>query len=489
MNEGFDGAATTTDVDTKGANSMTGMLSEEHQKWLERRGIDLELATSYGLCTDRQSPGGRDLVIPYRREGKIINHKYRGPQKRFRQDPGAPRSFWNEDCLRDATLASEPLVVNEGEFDALAAIQAGFPRAVSVPDGAGSNLDFIGDLWPLLKDIRQVILSGDGDAPGQQLNAEMARRFGAARCAWVAYPEGCKDLNDILRQKGATAVGDALRAAKPYPIKGLYKLSDYPDIAEPITYETGFINLNPHLRLWRGEFIPITGVPGHGKSRFALELLASLAIRHKHRSAIASFEMRIAPYVRDVLREHFIGKATKDLTLPDKCRADAWIEEMFVFIDQDPRKEEEDATIEWIIERAGDAVVRYGIDWLLLDPWNQVEHKRERNESEVDYQGRAIRSLKRFARSYDCGVLVVAHPNKDVKLPNGEIRVPNLYDISGSAHWYNAADHGIVVSGDTTSNIREITIEKSRYRSAGVPGSGSLKLQDGRLRATLGGAP
>jgi twinkle protein len=86
-------------------------------------------------------------------------------------------------------------------------------------------------------------------------------------------------------------------------------------------------------------------------------------------------------------------------------------------------------------------------------------------------------------------VLVVAHPNKDVKLPNGEIRVPNLYDISGSAHWYNAADHGIVVSGDTTSNIREITIEKSRYRSAGVPGSASLKLQDGRLRATLGGAP
>jgi hypothetical protein len=75
------------------------------------------------------------------------------------------------------------------------------------------------------------------------------------------------------------------------------------------------------------------------------------ATRNKHRSAIASFEMRIAPYVRDVLREHFIGKATKDLTLPDKRRADEWIEEMFVFIDQDPRKEEEDATIEWIIER------------------------------------------------------------------------------------------------------------------------------------------
>ena len=98
---------------------MTGMLNEEHEKWLEARGLDLEVATHYGLYTDRQSPGGRDLAIPYRRDGEVINHKYRGPQKHFRQDPGAPRSFWNEDCLRDASLANEPLVITEGEPDAL----------------------------------------------------------------------------------------------------------------------------------------------------------------------------------------------------------------------------------------------------------------------------------------------------------------------------------------------------------------------------------
>ena len=172
------------------------------------------------------------------------------------------------------------------------------------------------------------------------------------------------------------------------------------------------------------------------------------------------------------------------MTLEQKREADEWIEETFCFIDQDPREEEEEATIDWLIDKAGDAVVRYGVDWFLLDPWNQVEHKRERGESESDYQGRAIRTLKRFARSYDCGVIVVAHPTKDVKLPNGEIRQPTLYDISGSAHWYNAADHGVIVSGDTTTNVREIIVEKSRYRGAGMPGSGWLKLESGRLRAT-----
>jgi twinkle protein len=302
----------------------------------------------------------------------------------------------------------------------------------------------------------------------------------------VGYPAGAKDLGDILRLKGETAVSEAVRAAKPYPVRGLYKLSEYPDVGEPVTYETGFINLNPYLRLWRGEFIVVTGVPSHGKSRFALELLASMAMRHKQRSVIASFEMRVSPYVRDVLREHYIGKAAEDLMLADKRRADEWIEDAFVFIDQDPREENDEATVEWLVDRASDAVVRYGADWFLLDPWNQVEHKRGRGEGEADYQGRAIRTLKRFARSFDCGVVVVAHPTKDVKLPNGEIRVPNLYDVSGSAHWYNAADHGVIVSGDTTTNVREITVEKSRYRSGGVPGSGWLKLEGGRLQATVG---
>jgi twinkle protein len=462
---------------------MTGMLSEEHQKWLEARGIDLEVATRYGLYTDRQSPGGRELAIPYRRDGKVINRKYRGPQKRFRQDSGAPRSFWNEDCLRDPTLGKQSLIVTEGELDALAAIQAGFQRTVSVPDGAGSNLDFIGEIWPFLKDAGEVILAGDGDEPGRKLNAELARRFGAARCAWVAYPEGTKDLNDILRLKGEAAVNDAIRAARPYPIKGLYKLSHYPDVPAPTTFETGWISLNSYLSVWRGEFIVITGIPSHGKSRFALELLCSLALTHGHRSVIASFEMRITPYVRDVLREHYCNKQAKDLTFAEKRAADQWIEDCFCFIDQDPREEQDEATIDWLIDKAADAVVRYGVDWFLLDPWNQIEHKRGR-ESEADYQGRAIASLKRFARSYDCGVIVVAHPTKDVKLPNGEIRQPTLYDISGSAHWYNAADHGVIVSGDTTSNVREIVIEKSRYRAAGTPGSAWLKLENGRLQST-----
>jgi twinkle protein len=127
--------------------------------------------------------------------------------------------------------------------------------------------------------------------------------------------------------------------------------------------------------------------------------------------------MRISPFVRDVLREHYCEVEARNMTLQHKREADAWIEAMFCFIDQDPREEREEATLEWLIEKAGDAVVRHGVNWFLLDPWNRIEHKRRRGESEADYQGRAIAAFKRFARSYDCGVIVCAHPTKEVKLP------------------------------------------------------------------------
>ena len=463
---------------------MSETLSQEHVAWLQGRGIDSEIASRYGLYTDVQSGRGRELVFPFLWKGEVVNRKYRGPDKHFRQDKGGTPAFWNAEVVRDETLGAEPLIVTEGELDCLSAIQAGYQRSISVPSGAKSNLSFLGDMWPFIAKAPRIILAGDGDDAGRELVAELARRLGAARCAWLEYPANCKDLNDVLRTLGTEAVRSVIEAARPYPVKGLYRLRDYPDVPVPITYECGWSVLNDNLKLWFPEFLIITGIPGHGKSRFALDLMGNMARLHGQTVAVCSPEMRIVPYVRDILREHFHGRNYAHLTYEQKREADNWIGQMFVFVDQDPREEEEDADLDWIIERAEDAVIRYGVRWFLLDPWNQVEHKRQRNESMEEYQCRAIRALKRFAKSFDCGVIVVVHPTKEVKLPSGEIRTPTLYDCSGSAHWFNAADHGIVIMRDTTTNVAEVSVEKSRYREAGIPGTQPLRLIDGRFHSS-----
>jgi twinkle protein len=464
-------SGTATDAESTAANSSK-VLSPTHIAGLEARGIDPEVAIRYGLHTIPEKFGGRDgLAIPFVREGRVVNHEYRGPGKQFQQDKDAPRSFWNEDCLRDPSLRGLPLVISEGPLDALSFLHV-HPLTVSVPNGASTNLDFLADLMPLLDEVPRVILAGDGDDPGKRLNAELARRLGAARCAWVEYPEGAKDGNDVLKVGGVEALRALLDGAKPYPIKGLFRLSDYPDAPPPELYGTGWINLNPFLKLWTPEFVVITGVPNHGKSTWALNLCANLAEEHGHRVLVASFEMPIVPYVRDVLRNYRGGEVAD---------ADRWIEEQFMFLDQDPR-EEEMIDVEWVIEKAQDAVIRYGIKWLLIDPWNQLEHSRGRLSLE-EYQEQAIRSLKRFAKAWGVGVMVVAHPTKDVKDKSGQIRTPTLYDIAGSAHWYNAADHGVVIDRpDTAGNETRVIVKKSRFKRGGVPGEAWLKYDETRGR-------
>jgi len=60
------------------------------------------------------------------------------------------------------------------------------------------------------------------------------------------------------------------------------------------------------------------------------------------------------------------------------CAIDRWIEDRFLFIDHDFDDPDDDVTLEWIIERAADAVLRYGIRCLVIDPWNEIEHARRR---------------------------------------------------------------------------------------------------------------
>ena len=57
-----------------------------------------------------------------------------------------------------------------------------------------------------------------------------------------------------------------------------------------------------------------------------------------------------------------------------------------------------------------------------------------------------MNSLARFARLNSCLVILVAHPRKmNKQYGTQKTEVPTMYDINGSANFFNMTDYGIVV--------------------------------------------
>ena len=464
------------------------MLDNAALNFLDGRSLDPEVADRYGMHSGNITSlkRGSALAIPYLENGRLISTKFRMlPKERFWRDPpGARKILWNVDCLDDPALEDGrmALVITEGELDALAAIQCGFPLAVSVPDGAppaslhdvqhdsgapdqDGRLSYLWDARDSLRRVKRFIIATDNDGPGHRLRDELIRMLRASRCAVVDYPFDCKDINDVLHKHGPAAVTSTLNCATACPVHGLYRLDAYPDQGELQTFSTGWPLLDQHCRMFAGEFMVITGIPGHGKSSFALQLLANAAQIHGFRSAMFSPEMRVMPIIRDRFRAFRAGKV--GYAGPE---TDAWINDMFLFIGADPyrRDFEEAFSLDWIIDKATDAVLRDGIKILLIDPWNEIEHAREKGEAVTDYTGRAIRRLREFASERGVIVIVIAHPTKMAKAKDGTIDCPTLYDISDSSHWANKSDHGIVIHRGPINT--EVIVQKCRFDEAGSSG-------------------
>ena len=433
-------------------------LSAPIAKSFEQRGISAETAARLGCYSGRwdadeqrivSDPKGTVVVFPFIDGGEVVAEKYRAPGKKFWQRAGGRKTFWNADVIDDPSLhdGMHSLLITEGEIDALTAIDAGYPFTVSVPEGAvppseASNaskgpvndetgkFSFLWNNRERLKKVKRFIIAMDNDPAGIRMADELVRRLSASRCFFIEYPEGCKDLNDVRKQHGAERVREVINSARPFPVKGLYRLNEYPEGTGIETYSTGWATLDNHFLLFAPALVVVTGIPGHGKSTWLNNLLINAAENHHWRSVIFSPELPVVPFLRDKMRACAGRASVERLQREGRLgNIDRWLEEYFFFIDYDQEGDEE-ITLEYLIERIEDAVFRHGIRIAVIDPWNEVEHARRRDENQDEYTNRATRTLKRLAKRLGIMIFVLAHPTKDVQ-QHGKSRKPTLYDIHG----------------------------------------------------------
>jgi twinkle protein len=492
------------------------MLSPLHQGWLEKRGINLDHAIHMGLYSSKRGPDGQVnsdcekgdiLVFPFVRHGEIVGKKFRGPHKKFWQEPDGRKQFFNADILEDPALwdGSKALVITEGELDALAVASAGYPWVVSVPDGAPPPRDADGNLiavpegtedidpetdtkfsylladWDVLSKVRKIILATDSDEAGQRLAAELVRRLDRVRCSFVSYPDGCKDLNEVLVSKGPEMVISVLDGARPYPVDGIYKFSDFPP-EEPLqTMSTGWAGLHDFVRPYLGAFMVVGGFPGHGKSSWTMQLATNMAKLHKWPVAVASFEMRVVPYVTNAIMSAYLDLNINFAAPSNRAKAEEFLERNFTFIAPNRADQETEHDIDWLLDKMQMAVIRHGVKMILIDPFNEIEHRKRNDESMTEYIGRAIRKLKGFALQYNVFVCVVVHPTKaSSHMDSSEL---SLYSLADSSHWANKADIGVIVGrvGDPqVDTMTGIYVKKIRYQpDAGTLGEAFLTFDKG----------
>ncbi|TKD50206.1 bifunctional DNA primase/helicase [Sphingomonas baiyangensis] len=446
-------------------------LHERHAAWIEARGISAELARKLGLCTVERS-GAKWLAVPYVQRGKTINHKYRlTSEKRHMMDPDAPLALWNHDCLLEAS--SQPLVICEGEWDAMVALQLGW-RAVSVPNGAPKEqsddpanerrYDCLWQARDLLNRVDRVILAVDDDGPGRALRADLIALLGADRCSFVEYPFPAKDLNEVLTEYGPEAANAALLNAKAVPVKGLYSLSDFPDMPKVQGFPVGIDALEGKIEIVPGTLTVFTGYANMGKSS-VMNTVCAHAIAHDMTVCIGSFETLPKPILRDGIAQALIGCSWHEYGSHPQRRAAFDTIEEHVRIVTNTLDEDMELDITALLDLCRIAVQRDGAKLIVIDPWNELEHKRRNDETLTEYVGRAIRAVKHFARTNNVAVWIVAHPTKP---PKGTNAMPSLYDVSDSAHWSNKADYGLVYHRpDKTQNMANLAVVKVRM---GLPG-------------------
>lgn len=450
-------------------------IHEKHSEWLKSRGISSDIAEAAGVVTCQQKMGNC-LAFPYRLRGEVVNRKYRlTSEKKHQMDQGGTLCLWNAEVLRSKeVLDGTAVIITEGEFDALAAMQSGFQAVVSVPNGAPAeqidnpaNSNRYAFLWEHeaeLKAVKKIIIATDGDGPGQALAQDLIAILGADRCSFVVYPDGCKDLNDVLQVYGESAVVTIISQAKPVPVQGLYRVDDFPDMPEVRGMDTGVKPLDELMQIVLGSFTVFTGYSNMGKSTILNNIIGN-ALMRRVPVCLAGFETIVRPVLQDGLAKAMLKCSNNDFkTHPDRQDAYDHINRNLTLI-SNSLDEELEFDLETFLETARIAVVRDGAKIIIIDPWNELEHKRRKDETETDYTGRAIRRIKTFARQYNVAFWVIAHPTKPQKGVNA---APSLYDISGSAHWANKPDYGLVYHRkDKSKNEGQLIVSKVRM---GYPG-------------------
>lgn len=413
----------------------------------------------------------KTLIFPYYAGGLRVAEKWRTMSKQFKMNPGSHKCVYGVDHI----IGANRIVIVEGEIDKLSVETAGIKECVSVQNGAANGVDMTYGADKAFKEAKRIVIAVDGDRAGNKLRDEIVQKFGWQKCLFVEWPEGKKDANDVLCDPafGKEGLKKLIDEAKPRIPAGTIQDKDIlmkklherlnadPNEERYVGFTTGWGKLDEFYRPVPGEFTVLTGKPGCGKSEFLLSLVINMAENGK-RTLIFAFESserslhtqlaekklqtKLTPKIKD---EDDVPESTSTAFADNLSlsQATSWLDKQIVLGTNDATNEV--INLDYIMQIAkSEKDSEEGLDFIIIDPYNYIDRGKNVGErpgqmSETEFVSKMLSQLKRFAYENDVHILMVAHPTKNNGWANPE--KPELYDIAGSANWFNKCDVGIVI--------------------------------------------
>ncbi len=411
------------------------------------------------------------VVFEYRNElGEHLANKYRktkkseGPKMWFEKGTNV-NTLFNMDKIN----ISEPLLITEGEFDCLSAIESGFKNTVSIPSGVNGTNEWITSNWTFIEQFEEIIIWFDNDEAGIKGAREVFNRLPNSSVKIVRC-EVANDINELLHKYGKLAVLKQIEKASTPVLEGVATLDmieDF-DVHEAETLKTGIEYIDDKLiGMVFGSLNVLSGKNGSGKSTILNQIYIAEAIAQGYKTFLFSGELisgNVKYWLLQTLanEDQFAEYTAKDghkykkVTIQSKEKIVNDMKDRFFLYDSD------DYRIEAIIEKMTILAKRYGVRVFVIDNLMTIESSlKDKYEAETDI----VKKLKNFAKKYNALVHLVAHPRKSM---NDEIEKD---DVAGSANITNLADYVTTISRAKDEEVEYdaiLKILKNRHTGVNV---------------------
>lgn len=500
-------------------------LKQATEAYLKSRGLSKQTLDKFMIFSKMewmpQSQKEENCVcFPYFRDGELVNVKFRDAHKGFRMIKDAELIFYNLSSAGD----KKHCIITEGEIDCMSLYEAGFgvdPEAnedgvlineeyskwcvLSVPNGASKGnqrLDYLDNCADWVSGFHEIVIATDRDEAGESLRDELIRRLGVERCQTIQYPmeevvpikdglkRRCKDFNEVLMYLGEEVIVNCIKNADSIPIDGVYYLEDiFQSMIEnfekgiQLAPTTRFTKMDDFFRWKKGDINLFTGYANWGKTFFMLQLMLTKSIWDGWKWAVFSPENYPANDFYDDLIEMYTGKWLRSMNKEEYSKACQFVGDHIFYV-----YPEDSHDINSINEKFRHLVLKKGVDGVLVDPFNQLDHLQKTFQREDQYISEVLKDVKRFALLNNIVYNIIAHPKNPSYQEGRVLPVVDMYDISGGSMWGNKSDqiisyHRPRFHEDKNSTEVQVYIQKvKRKRTGGQLGDFPLTLNWAKKR-------